>query len=200
MRSISGPGIAMQGPPPTDLGTRVPTDRLVLVPHMLLERKHELGLTSALLEVLLHLLSFRWTDTQEPYPKVKTLAKRMGVHPRTMREYLHDLEQLGLIEILYRYVPDEEVGDCRQTSNEYDLTPLFRVLGVADPVTPRDPAPMPSPAIPPLAGRPYQEEYKGNRNSRTQQRNQRSQAKNFLETSSKCPGCGAGHVPWTCRR
>lgn len=68
------------------------------VPDVLLKNQHRLGLQPTELLVLINILSFWWYAEGLPYPRITTLAKRMGVTPRTVQRSLQKLIEKGLIE------------------------------------------------------------------------------------------------------
>lgn len=80
---------------------------------------------------LLHaLLSYRWSDDAPIFPRVGTLAKRLGCSERTVQRALRRLEAGGWIVTVARY-RDDEARD--RTSNEYRPGPtLLPLLPRAD--------------------------------------------------------------------
>ncbi len=61
-----------------------------------LSAEHEKPLSSTETLLLVHLASFKW-DARAPYPTVGTLAKRMSLKHRAVRQALSTLESRGLI-------------------------------------------------------------------------------------------------------
>ena len=72
--------------------------RFTIVPNVLLERMHALGLDSTDLVVLLHLIKHWWKKENLPYPGINSIARMMNVHRRTVQRRLHKLtKQLMLV-------------------------------------------------------------------------------------------------------
>ncbi|WP_323038910.1 helix-turn-helix domain-containing protein [Gemmobacter sp.] len=67
------------------------------VPDLLLKYQSELGLSPTDLAVLLNVLMHWWYPEKKPFPRSTTIAKRMGVTPRTVQRSLQQLEELGLL-------------------------------------------------------------------------------------------------------
>lgn len=67
--------------------------------------------------LVIHLIRHKW-DQEMPFPGFKTLARRMGVTATSVRNHARSLELKGY---LVRY---KRIG----TTNQFDLTPLFRAL------------------------------------------------------------------------
>jgi DNA-binding MarR family transcriptional regulator len=67
--------------------------------------------------LVIHIMRHKW-DHAPPFPGFKTLARRMGVTDTSVRNHARSLEHKGY---LVRY---KRVG----TTNQFDLTPLFRAL------------------------------------------------------------------------
>lgn len=78
---------------------------------------HRLKITHSEAMVLIHILSFKW-DAGAPFPALKTIAKRMGLTPVSVRSHLRNLEKKGLIE------REMQVG----TTNRFHLRRLFESL------------------------------------------------------------------------
>lgn len=68
-----------------------------VVPDLLLKHQHDLGLSPTDLTVLLNVLMHWWYPERKPFPRSTTIAKRMGVTPRTVQRSLQQLEELGLL-------------------------------------------------------------------------------------------------------
>jgi hypothetical protein len=58
------------------------------LPDVLLFHQHELGLSSEVLNVALHILAHWYAPERLPFPSAKTIARRMGVSERTIERYL----------------------------------------------------------------------------------------------------------------
>lgn len=67
------------------------------VPDVLLKNQNRLGLSATELLVLLNVLSFWWYVEELPFPRGTTIAKRMGVTPRTVQRAFQSLIDRGLL-------------------------------------------------------------------------------------------------------
>ena len=67
--------------------------------------------------VIIHLVSFKW-DRNAPFPSLRTVAKRMGITPPSVRTHLRSLEAK---QILFR---EMQVGQ----TNRFHLDGLFKAL------------------------------------------------------------------------
>lgn len=92
------------------------------LPSLLLRAQNRLGLSSAQLNVLLHLCEFWWSQERRPYPSKAVIANRIGIEPKQVQRILRDLEKRGYIQRNPRY------NGRAQTSNEFDLTGLTQAL------------------------------------------------------------------------
>lgn len=92
------------------------------IPSLLLRAQNRLGLSSAQLNVLLHLCEHWWSADRRPYPSKGVIANRMGIDPKQVQRILSDLEKRGYIKRNSRY------NGRAQTSNEFDLSGLARAL------------------------------------------------------------------------
>jgi predicted transcriptional regulator len=89
------------------------------VPDLLLKHQCELGLSPTDLAVLLNVLMHWWYPEKKPFPRSTTIAKRMGVTPRTVQRSLQQLEELGLL------VREKDAGG----PTYLDPAPLVEKLG-----------------------------------------------------------------------
>lgn len=67
------------------------------VPDLLLKHQSDLGLSPTDLGVLLNVLMHWWYPEQKPFPRSTTIARRMGITPRTVQRTLKRLEDLGVL-------------------------------------------------------------------------------------------------------
>lgn len=67
------------------------------VPDLLLKHQNNLGLSPTDLAVLLNVLMHWWYPEKKPFPRSTSIAKRMGVTPRTVQRSLQQIEELGLL-------------------------------------------------------------------------------------------------------
>jgi DNA-binding transcriptional regulator YhcF (GntR family) len=95
----------------------------LIVPSMLFHHQRTLKLSPLDLNILLQLADHWWKANQRPYPSKARLAKRLGVHPRTIQRHIAALEGRDLIKRVKRW--DRANG---QRSNEYDLKGLANAL------------------------------------------------------------------------
>lgn len=68
------------------------------VPDLLFKHQDHLGISPTDLVVLLNVLMHWWYPHLKPFPRSQTIAKRMGVTPRTVQRSLNNLEKSGLID------------------------------------------------------------------------------------------------------
>lgn len=90
------------------------------LPYVVLLHQAELGLTSECLNVLLNFLAHWHAEGRMAYPHTNTIAKRMGVHKRSVQRAVSWLVKEGFIA----KVPKRNTHD-RQA---YDLRPLVEKL------------------------------------------------------------------------
>ena len=92
-------------------------DGFAAVPRVFLEQYHTFDLSSSEAMLVIHLLNYKWTE-KRPFPKVATIAERMGMTETAVRSHARSLEKKHLLKRIAR------AGQ----SNEFDLEPLFRRL------------------------------------------------------------------------
>jgi hypothetical protein len=88
-----------------------------VLPDTLVRSYHRLGLTSTDFVVLLNLSMAWWFPDRQPYPRVTTIARRMGVHVRTVQRSLTAMKAKRLLTW-----DTIDIGGVRR--RKYDLTPL----------------------------------------------------------------------------
>lgn len=76
------------------------------------------GLNSTEAMLIIQILDFKW-DEKLPFPAVGTLAERLGVSARHVRETIKELEERGFLKRL---------PGARGGANRYELTGLFVAL------------------------------------------------------------------------
>ncbi len=94
-----------------------------IVPSVLLKYQTRLELSPTDILVLLNILSFWWYSDEPPFPKVSTIAKRMGVTTRTVQRSIEKLTAQALIRRARKTRPN---GDAVEV---IDLTGLVTRLG-----------------------------------------------------------------------
>lgn len=75
------------------------------MPTVIFERQQSLGLEPLDVNILLHLSSFWWTVDNKPHPSKVTIAKAIGVDPRTVQRRIAAMERDGLIKREERRIP-----------------------------------------------------------------------------------------------
>jgi len=89
-------------------------------PNIIFERQAALGLTPLDINILLHLAGYWWKPGENAHPSKATIAKAIGVSPRTVQKRIAAMETAGFIKRIYRKTG---VGD--NDTNEYDLSGLI---------------------------------------------------------------------------
>lgn len=92
------------------------------IPNLLLNRYASLSVSPAEMLFVIHVFQFWWTE-RDPYPSLATLAERMGVSRRQVRNYVAGLKAKKLLVVSERFV--EGLG---QVSSEYDFEPLLTAV------------------------------------------------------------------------
>jgi DNA-binding transcriptional ArsR family regulator len=67
------------------------------IPAVIIERQAALGLDALDVNILLHLANYWWTEDNKPHPSKGTIAKAVGVDPRTVQRHIAQMEAGGLI-------------------------------------------------------------------------------------------------------
>lgn len=99
-----------------------------IVPTLLMWGQAKLGLKAEELNVLLQLISHRWSTENDPHPAKETIAVRMGRDPRTVQRYLTQLEKKGFLTRKERFKSHKG-----QDTNGYSLDGLVRKLDAIAP-------------------------------------------------------------------
>ena len=71
------------------------------VPDHFLANYHRLNITPTEAMVIVHLVSFKWSDAA-PFPSLRTIATRMGLTPPSVRTHVRKLEKRGFLKRQYR--------------------------------------------------------------------------------------------------
>jgi DNA-binding transcriptional regulator YhcF (GntR family) len=90
-------------------------------PNVIFERQQALRLSPIDINILLHLAGYWWNPGKNAHPSKATIAKAMGIHPRTVQKHIEEMERWGYITRIYRKTG---VGD--NDTNEYDLSGLIK--------------------------------------------------------------------------
>jgi DNA-binding HxlR family transcriptional regulator len=101
------------------------SEGFVFVPRALMRHQADLELDSVAVMVLLNLIASWWEADDLPYPRPTTIAKRIGVHVRTVQRHLSELEERGLIARA-RGPANGRKSDT--TVTRYDLRGLVKAL------------------------------------------------------------------------
>ena len=67
------------------------------IPSIIIEKQEALGLDAIDMNIIVHLTSYWWTAGNLPHPSVETIAKAVGVKPRTVQKRIKALHDLGLM-------------------------------------------------------------------------------------------------------
>ncbi|WP_460421564.1 helix-turn-helix domain-containing protein [Pseudomonas sp. ZL2] len=73
------------------------------IPNVLFEYSQELGLKTLDMVIILHLAGYWWRKGNDPFPSKATLARKIGVEPRTVQRAIAELESKGYIERTKRF-------------------------------------------------------------------------------------------------
>ena len=73
------------------------------LPSVLLQRQQALGLDPLDLNILLQIADHWWERENLPYPSKKSIAKRIGVDPRTVQRRIAQMEKDRLIQRIPRH-------------------------------------------------------------------------------------------------
>ena len=92
------------------------------MPHILLRKQVELGLSPTDMLVLINITMHWWYREQLPFPRSATIAERMGVDARTVQRSIRKMQDLKLVE---RETETLEDGTTRSVLN---LSPLVKRL------------------------------------------------------------------------
>ncbi|MGD0187113.1 MAG: helix-turn-helix domain-containing protein [Roseiarcus sp.] len=100
-------------------GKQVLTHGFTQLPNLLLHAQAKLKITPTQFNVLIHLIEHWWDADKAPFPKIETIARRMGKSERMVLRYLDGLEEAGLIKRVHRFR-----GKQKQVSSFYKLDGL----------------------------------------------------------------------------
>lgn len=93
-----------------------------IVPDILFKKQIELKLGPTDIVVLMHISMHWWYEDQKPFPRLTTIARRMGVGTRTVQRSIKKLSQLG-------YVSKEKQIDKKGIEREvFNLGGLVEIL------------------------------------------------------------------------
>lgn len=66
-------------------------------PSIILERQHALGLEAQDINIILYLSTYWWEAENKPHPSKESIARDIGLTPRTVQRRLKRLEDMGFI-------------------------------------------------------------------------------------------------------
>ncbi len=116
---VSPATAAMEIPPPgRDKFGEAMDGGFQVVPDVLLKYQKRLGLQPLDLGIVLNIMMHWWTADEKPFPRMKMIADRMGVSPRTVERRVKSMEKAGLL----RRLPSEKRGGL--TIRRFDLDGL----------------------------------------------------------------------------
>lgn len=67
------------------------------IPSIIIEKQEALGLDAIDMNIIVHLSNYWWHADNLPCPSVATIAKAIGVEPRTVQKRIKALHELGLL-------------------------------------------------------------------------------------------------------
>ncbi|MQL52987.1 hypothetical protein GFC01_12095 [Desulfofundulus thermobenzoicus] len=100
-------------------GKTILSEGVAPIPTALFRYQKALGLSFQEVSFVCHLLSYRWTSN-DPHPSIEKLSVLTGVSAKSLHKYKNSLIEKGKLIVKNRYAQNGG-----QTTNEYDLTPLF---------------------------------------------------------------------------
>jgi DNA-binding transcriptional regulator YhcF (GntR family) len=92
-----------------------------VLPSILLERQHALGLDAVDINIIMHLVRHWWFPDSLPHPSKRTIAQCMSINESTVRRHIAAMEKIGFIKRIPRR--DRTHG---QMTNEYDFSGLIK--------------------------------------------------------------------------
>jgi DNA-binding transcriptional MocR family regulator len=95
-----------------------------VLPSIILEKQHALGLDSIDVNILLQLARFWWYSDNPPHPSKAAIAQCIGVDKSTVRRRIARMEQEGFIRREARYTKKKFGG---QDTNTYHFDGLIKL-------------------------------------------------------------------------
>lgn len=93
-----------------------------VLPSIILEKQHALGLDAVDVNILLQLARYWWFSDRPPFPSKATIAECMKLDPSTVRKHIARMERDGIIRREYRF--NAKKGG--QEANAYHFTGLIK--------------------------------------------------------------------------
>lgn len=98
------------------------------IPDVIFQSQKALKLKPLDVLILLHLASYWWKPSTNPWPAKGTIADAIDVDPRTVQRAIKKMEDLGYVKRIFRKA---KAGD--NLSNEYDMRGLLKAAkGLAE--------------------------------------------------------------------
>jgi DNA-binding transcriptional regulator YhcF (GntR family) len=94
------------------------------IPSVIIERQQALGLDPIDINILMHLAAHWWTDDNRPYPSTVTIAKAIGVTPRTVQRRIAAMEAADFIQR-----EERRIAGKGSNTNRYHLDGLIKAAG-----------------------------------------------------------------------
>ncbi|MCV9999239.1 helix-turn-helix domain-containing protein [Pararhizobium sp. YC-54] len=91
-----------------------------VIPNVIIEKQEALGLDAIDMNIVVHLSHYWWHPDNLPHPSVATIAKAIGVKPRTVQKHIKRLEAANLVKREERR--HTKLGSA---TNLYDLSGLI---------------------------------------------------------------------------
>lgn len=100
------------------------------IPNVLFECSQQLGLKHLDVVIILHLAGYWWHAGNDPFPTKETLAKKIGVTPRTIQRSIAELEKK---EYITRHARTSKLGGNLANSYSFEgiikaATPFAKVM------------------------------------------------------------------------
>lgn len=96
-----------------------------VLPNVIFERQQALGLDALDINIILHIASYWWNEGGKPHPSKVTIAKAIGVDPRSVQRRIADLEAAKLIR-----------REERRISGTGSKTNIYHLDGLIEAATP----------------------------------------------------------------
>src|SRR5205823_5774180 len=93
-----------------------------VLPSIILEKQHALGLDAVDINILLQLARYWWFSDNPPHPSKASIAKCIGVHSSTIRRHIARMEADGFITRVPRF--NKKLGG--QETNTYRFDGLIK--------------------------------------------------------------------------
>lgn len=92
-----------------------------VLPNVFFEYQQALGLDAVDINILLHIASYWWRPEGKPHPSKVTIARAMGVNPRTVQRHIAAMETAGFIRR-----EERRISGVGSDTNIYHLEGLIK--------------------------------------------------------------------------